>query len=82
MCLAALYVQVIANYRGIGLADMVAAIRDDRPLRCSGELALHVIDVLTSIMHSADCGEFVTTIAQCERPEAWDDIAANSLMRE
>ncbi len=73
---------MIANYRGVGLADMVAAIQEDRPHRCSGDLALHVIDVLTSIAQSAEQGEFVTLTTQCERPALLDDAAARKLMRE
>lgn len=35
-----------ANYRSLGLADMALAIVEDRPHRCSGELALHVLEVM------------------------------------
>ncbi len=72
--------EIIANYRGVGLADMVAAIQQDRPHRCNGELALHVIDVLTSMMQSAGTGEFVTLSTRCERPAMLDDTAAAALM--
>src|SRR5262249_44744920 len=34
------------NYRSIGLADMAHAIRSDRPHRASGDLALHVLEVM------------------------------------
>lgn len=70
----------IANYRGIGLADMVAAIRERRPHRCNGDLALHVIEVMTSILHSAESGQFVSLATTCERPAALDDAAARQLM--
>ena len=32
--------------RGIGLADMIGAIREGRPHRASGAFAFHVLDVL------------------------------------
>lgn len=70
----------IANYRGIGLADMAAAIRENRPHRCSGELALHVIEVLTSILYSAESGQFVSLKTNCDRPEALNNDAARKLM--
>jgi predicted dehydrogenase len=35
-----------ANYRSLGLADMAHAIRSNRPHRCSGDLALHVLEVM------------------------------------
>jgi hypothetical protein len=36
----------VADYRIIGLLDMAAALRDNRPHRTSGELAMHVLEVL------------------------------------
>lgn len=42
--------------RGIGVADMVCAIRDGRPHRASGELAAHVVDVMESSIESARQG--------------------------
>jgi predicted dehydrogenase len=35
-----------ANYRSLGVADMAAAIRDNRLHRASGALALHVLEVM------------------------------------
>ena len=40
--------------RGIGLAEMVEAIREDRPHRASGEFALHVLDVLLATEAAAE----------------------------
>ncbi len=71
---------MIANYRGVGLADMVAGIQHDRPHRCNGELALHVIDTLTSLLKSAESGEFVTLKTTCERPAALNENEARKLM--
>lgn len=34
------------NYRSLGLADMALAIVNDRPHRCSGDLALHALEVM------------------------------------
>ena len=60
---------------------MIAAIHEDRPHRCSGEMALHVLDILTSISRSAEEAEFVNLATQCERPAPLDDSAARKLMR-
>lgn len=49
----------VANYRGLGLADMARAIQDDRPHRASGELGYHVYDVLQSMLDSASGGSVV-----------------------
>lgn len=59
-----------ANYRTAGVADMAQAIVEDRPHRCSMELATHVIDVLTSVLKSGEEGRFVDIGTTCERPAA------------
>jgi len=58
------------NGRGIGLADMAKAILDGRPHRASGELALHVLDVMTAFDRSSETGRHVTIENDCERPAA------------
>jgi hypothetical protein len=39
--------------RGIGVADMARAIRRGEPHRASGEMALHVLEMMTAIERSA-----------------------------
>ena len=55
--------------RGIGLADMVYALQSGRPHRASGELALHVLDVMQSILKAAETSTYVTLQTSCSRPE-------------
>ena len=55
--------------RGIGIADMADAILHDRPFRASGEMAIHVIDIMQSIMESAANGSAVTLRTSCPVPE-------------
>jgi predicted dehydrogenase len=57
------------NSRGIGLIDMVQAIAQDRPHRCSGALALHVLEVLDGAVRAGLSGEVVSLTTSCERPE-------------
>lgn len=40
--------------RGTGVVELARAIREDRPERASGAVALHVLDVLLAIRDSAD----------------------------
>ena len=47
---------------------MCLAIEQELPHRCSLELAAHVVDVMTSIMRSADERSWVETTTMCERP--------------
>ncbi len=59
----------VADYRIIGVADMAQAIRDGRPHRCSGEFALHVLEVLTALEQSAAERSHVEIVSTCVRPE-------------
>ena len=44
----------IANYRGIGLSDMIDAISHQRISRCSLDLAVHVLEAMEGIIKSSD----------------------------
>ncbi|MEM6985093.1 MAG: Gfo/Idh/MocA family oxidoreductase [Pseudomonadota bacterium] len=57
-----------ANYRTVGLADMAASIRAERAHRCSLELALHTIEVLTATLASSEANAPVELTTRCERP--------------
>lgn len=54
--------------RGIGIADMALAIRDDRPHRASAEFAFHVLEVLLGLETGASNGRHVRIESPCERP--------------
>lgn len=69
-----------ANYRTAGLADMAIAIGEGRPHRCSLELALHAIDVMTGILRSGESGAFVEMQTTCERPAALGPREAKALL--
>ena len=56
--------------RGIGLADMVRGAQLDRPHRASGELALHVLDLMESSIRASQLGAHVTLQTTCSRPAA------------
>ncbi|KAB0678990.1 Gfo/Idh/MocA family protein [Aureimonas leprariae] len=57
------------NYRSLGLADMAAAIRQERPHRASGDLALHVLEVMEAFGRSNETGRFIEIETRPERPE-------------
>ncbi len=73
---------VRANYRCAGLADMAAAIAEDRPHRCSLELATHVVEVMAGILLSGEAGQFVEMRTTCDRPAPLSPEAARALLRE
>lgn len=62
--------------RGTGVVEMAQAIRADRPHRASGDLALHVLEMMAAMTSSAERGEFVALRSDAERPEPlsaeWD----------
>jgi predicted dehydrogenase len=69
-----------ANYRTAGLADMAQGIVQGRPHRCSLDLAIHAVDVMTSILTSGETGSFVDLTTTCARPDALGPDAAADLM--
>ncbi|QDP98882.1 Gfo/Idh/MocA family oxidoreductase [Microlunatus elymi] len=54
--------------RGYGIADL-AATPAGQDGRASGELALHVLDVMLSLLDSADQGVAVDVQTSCQRPD-------------
>ncbi len=73
---------MLANYRGVGLADMVAAIAEGRDHRCSLDRALHALDVMLSILKSGETGAFVDLTTICTRPDHFGEAEAAALLRE
>jgi predicted dehydrogenase len=71
---------MMANYRASGLADMALGILEGRPHRCSLELSLHVIDVMTGILRSGETGRFVAMQTTCERPDALSPAQAKAML--
>jgi predicted dehydrogenase len=56
--------------RGIGLADMIGAIREGRSPRASGALAFHTLDVLLATETATTTHVEVPIESTCERPPA------------
>jgi predicted dehydrogenase len=56
------------NFRSIGIADMAHAIRSNRPHRASGELALHVLEVMEAFQTASEEGRTITITTTTERP--------------
>ncbi|MDL5055363.1 Gfo/Idh/MocA family oxidoreductase [Oscillatoria laete-virens NRMC-F 0139] len=58
------------NMRSIGAADMIDAIQQGRPHRCSLEMAFHVLDVMHSFEESSSTGRTVEILSTCPQPSA------------
>jgi predicted dehydrogenase len=59
-----------AQSRGIGLVDMVRALRAGRPHRASGELACHVLELMEKSVLASETGRHRAVETRCERPAA------------
>ena len=70
----------LANYRCAGLADMATAIADGRAHRCSVDLAVHAVDVMTSILRAGEERRFIDLTTTCERPAALSSEEARGLL--
>ena len=47
------------NSRGLGVRDMAAAIRENRPHRASSEMAFHVLDLMQSFEEASTSGQHI-----------------------
>jgi predicted dehydrogenase len=69
-----------ANYRMLGVADLIDAVAKGREPRCSGRLAAHVVDVMEAILTSALDRSFVKVKSTVERPAPLTPAEAKRLM--
>jgi len=58
------------NSRGIGVADMAYAIRENRINRANGELTYHVLDVMHAFHDSSNMDKHINIESTCLRPES------------
>lgn len=55
--------------RGIGLADMAQAIRQKRPHRMSGEMALHVVEIMEAFLKAGETGKSIKLKSSFKKPK-------------
>lgn len=70
-----------ANYRNAGLADMMDSLETGKKARCDIDVALHAVDVMTSILKAGETGQVITLSTTCERPAALGPDEARALLR-
>ena len=71
----------IANYRGIGLSEMIDSISKQRQARCSLELAIHVLEVMEGIIKSSEGKEIYNLITKPVQPNFLDDSEIEKLKK-
>ena len=70
-----------ANYRGAGLSEMAYSIENKRKHLCNGEISLHVLEIITSIMKAAKFGTSVSINSNCVKPKKFLEIDAKKLLK-
>jgi predicted dehydrogenase len=68
-----------ANYRMLGVSDLIDAARKNREPRCSGRLAAHVVEVMEAMLSSAGKGSSVAIKSRVERPKPLTEADAERL---
>jgi predicted dehydrogenase len=68
------------NYRMLGLADLAAALRKGRKPRVSGDLALHVLEVMEALLTAGETGRPQDIAPTSCRPEALSEEEAERLL--
>ncbi|MCW1412821.1 Gfo/Idh/MocA family oxidoreductase [Rhizobium sp. 1AS11] len=69
-----------ANYRMLGLADLARAIIEGRAPRASGDLALHVLEVMEAILRAGESGVAQTIPGIVAQPKELREDEARSLL--
>ena len=69
----------IANYRGIGLSDMIDAINNQRQARCSLDLAIHVLEVMEGIIKSSELNQVYHLKSKPIQPKFLDETEIEKL---
>ena len=70
-----------ANYRGAGLSEMAYSIEKKRKHLCNGEISLHVLDIITSIMKASKSGVNQSINTDCVKPKKFTNIDIRKIIR-
>ena len=61
-----------ANYRGVGLSEMIYSIQNKKINLCNGDLSLHVLNIIDSIHKSAKTGKKQKITNLCDQPKPFN----------
>jgi len=70
-----------ANYRGVGLSEMIYSIQNKKKHRCNGILALHVLNIIEAIHLSAKNDKKYKISVLCEKPKPFLNKEINSILK-
>lgn len=69
-----------ANYRILGVADLARALATGRKPRASGDLALHVLEIMEAILASGESRDAVAVNGSVDQPPLLQEDEARSLL--
>ncbi len=69
-----------ANYRMLGVADLARALKTGTSPRASGDLALHVLEIMEAILASGESRESVAVNGTVDQPPLLQEDEAASLL--
>ena len=70
-----------ANYRGVGLSEMINSIQNKREHRCNGILSLHVLNIIEAIHLSAKNNKKYRISIKCEKPKQFLNKEIRSIIK-
>ena len=70
-----------ANYRGAGLSEMAYSIENKMEHMCNGKLSLHVLDVIQSIMRSAETKKIQLLSTECNIPKLFTQDKIKKILK-
>jgi len=69
-----------ANYRMLGVADLVRSLHEGRAPRASGDLALHVLEIMEAVLVSGETRQSVNIDAGLQQPCLLSEDEARSFL--
>tara|TARA_B100001123_G_scaffold344011_1_gene390809 strand:+ start:534 stop:1658 length:1125 start_codon:yes stop_codon:yes gene_type:complete len=72
----------VANYRGIGLSEMIYSIQKNKKNRCSIDLALHVMEIMDGILISSKNNSFYNMRTSTTRPVALKESEISLILKK
>ena len=70
-----------ANYRGIGLSEMISCIDNNKEHRCNSTLALHVLDLIESTIKSSVSANQIELQTTCQKPKLFTEKEISRLIK-
>ena len=61
-----------ANYRGVGLSEMIYSIQNKKDNLCNGDLSLHVLNIIDAIHRSARTKKKQKISVLCKKPKPFN----------